>query len=106
MMAGRYGDEMGKGLAVSTNPTAKLCGEMVKEAMRKEFRAYGGDGMSRVPQPSVVVLGGVRRKADVQSEYSVRETQRRRHGAEADEIAALRKLGEAMSEDMELDAVD
>lgn len=37
MMAGRYGNEIGKGLAVSTNPTAKLCGEMVKEAMRKEY---------------------------------------------------------------------
>lgn len=38
-MGGRYGNELAKALAVSANPTAKLCGEMVKEAMRKE---YGG----------------------------------------------------------------
>jgi hypothetical protein len=43
MMGGRYGNEIAKALAVSTNPTAKLCGEMVREAMRKEY-AGGGDG--------------------------------------------------------------
>lgn len=37
MMGGRYGNEIAKGLAVAANPTAKLCGEMVKEAMRKEY---------------------------------------------------------------------
>ncbi len=36
-MGGRYGNEIGKALAVHTNPTAKLCGQMVKEAMRREF---------------------------------------------------------------------
>jgi hypothetical protein len=36
-MGGRYGNEIGKALAVSTNPTAKLCGQMVREAMRKEY---------------------------------------------------------------------
>jgi len=36
-MGGRYGNEIAKGLAVSTNPTAKLCGQMVREAMRKEY---------------------------------------------------------------------
>jgi hypothetical protein len=36
-MGGRYGNEIAKNLAVSTNPTAKLCGEMVREAMRKEY---------------------------------------------------------------------
>ncbi|KAK4157446.1 hypothetical protein C8A00DRAFT_40163 [Chaetomidium leptoderma] len=36
-MGGRYGNEIAKGLAVSTNPTAKLCGEMVREAMKKEY---------------------------------------------------------------------
>lgn len=36
-MGGRYGSEIAKGLAVSTNPTAKLCGQMVREAMRKEY---------------------------------------------------------------------
>jgi hypothetical protein len=39
---GRYGNEVAKALAVSANPTAKLCGEMVKEAMRKEY-AGGAD---------------------------------------------------------------
>ncbi|KAL2170504.1 hypothetical protein VTG60DRAFT_4790 [Thermothelomyces hinnuleus] len=36
-MGGRYGNEIAKALAVSTNPTAKLCGQMVREAMRKEY---------------------------------------------------------------------
>ncbi|KAI9867349.1 MAG: hypothetical protein M1830_005822 [Pleopsidium flavum] len=36
-MGGRYGNEIGKALAVHTNPTAKLCGQMVREAMRREF---------------------------------------------------------------------
>lgn len=39
MMGGRYGNEIAKALAVSSNPTAKLCGEMVREAMRKEYAA-------------------------------------------------------------------
>ncbi|KAE9372064.1 hypothetical protein N431DRAFT_439177 [Stipitochalara longipes BDJ] len=43
MMGGRYGNEIAKALAVSANPTAKLCGEMVREAMRKE---YAGGGVS------------------------------------------------------------
>jgi len=34
---GRYGNEIARALAVGTNPTAKLCGEMVREAMRKEY---------------------------------------------------------------------
>ncbi|KAI1398701.1 hypothetical protein F4819DRAFT_498554 [Hypoxylon fuscum] len=34
---GRYGNEIAKGLAVNTNPTAKLCGAMVREAMKKEY---------------------------------------------------------------------
>jgi hypothetical protein len=36
-MGGRYGNEVGKALAVHTNPTAKLCGQMVQSAMRREF---------------------------------------------------------------------
>ncbi|KAI0972916.1 hypothetical protein F4678DRAFT_32771 [Xylaria arbuscula] len=36
-LGGRYGNEVAKGLAVSTNPTAKLCGQIVREAMRKEY---------------------------------------------------------------------
>ncbi|PMD56365.1 uncharacterized protein K444DRAFT_616191 [Hyaloscypha bicolor E] len=41
MMGGRYGNEIAKALAVSANPTAKLCGEMVREAMRKEYASGG-----------------------------------------------------------------
>lgn len=35
-MAGLYGSEVGKAMAVLSNPTAKLCGGIVKEAMRRE----------------------------------------------------------------------
>lgn len=34
---GRYGNEIAKALAVSANPTAKLCGDMVRQAMRREM---------------------------------------------------------------------
>lgn len=37
MVGGRYGNEIAKALAVAANPTAKLCGDMVREAMRKEY---------------------------------------------------------------------
>jgi len=36
-LGGRYGNEIAKGLAVSTNPTAKLCGQIVQEMMKKEY---------------------------------------------------------------------
>ncbi|KAG5994169.1 hypothetical protein E4U54_003166 [Claviceps lovelessii] len=36
---GRYGNPIAKGLAVSVNPTAKLCGQIVREAMKKEYGA-------------------------------------------------------------------
>lgn len=36
-LGGRYGNEIAKGLAVATNPTAKLCGQIVREAMKKEY---------------------------------------------------------------------
>jgi hypothetical protein len=42
MMGGRYGNEIAKALAVSSNPTAKLCGEMVREAMTKEYAGTKG----------------------------------------------------------------
>ncbi|KAF6821211.1 Tetratricopeptide repeat protein 36-like protein [Colletotrichum sojae] len=42
-MGGRYGNEIAKGLAVSTNPTARLCGQMVREAMKKEYGPSFGD---------------------------------------------------------------
>jgi hypothetical protein len=36
---GRYGNDIAKALAVHTNPTAKLCGEIVRSAMREEYGA-------------------------------------------------------------------
>lgn len=36
-LGGRFGSEIAKGLAVSVNPTAKLCGQIVREAMKKEY---------------------------------------------------------------------
>lgn len=36
-LGGMYGNEVAKALAVHTNPHAKLCGSIVKEAMRKEM---------------------------------------------------------------------
>ena len=36
-IGGRYGNDIAKALAVHTNPTAKLCGQMVQDAMRREF---------------------------------------------------------------------
>jgi hypothetical protein len=36
-LGGRYGNDIAKGLAVSVNPTAKLCGQIVREAMMKEY---------------------------------------------------------------------
>ena len=36
-MGGRYGNEVAKALAVHTNPTAKLCGQMIQEAMKQEY---------------------------------------------------------------------
>ena len=40
-IAGRYGSAIGKALAVRINPTAKLCGQMVREAMKQEYRRTG-----------------------------------------------------------------
>ncbi|CAD6452665.1 954d51a6-7905-409c-b6f2-8f48965cc804 [Sclerotinia trifoliorum] len=37
MTGGRYGNEIAKALAVSANPTAKLCGDMVRQAMKREI---------------------------------------------------------------------
>lgn len=39
-LGGLYGNEVAKALAVHTNPHAKLCGSIVKEAMRKELAGY------------------------------------------------------------------
>jgi hypothetical protein len=37
MMGGRYGNEIAKSLAVATNSTAKLCGGIVRQAMKMDF---------------------------------------------------------------------
>lgn len=38
-MGGRFGNEIARGLAVGTNPTAKLCGQMVQQMMKGEYGA-------------------------------------------------------------------
>ncbi|KAI9869511.1 MAG: hypothetical protein M1813_000300 [Trichoglossum hirsutum] len=37
-LGGRYGNGIGRAMAVHTNPCAKLCGSIVQEAMKKEFK--------------------------------------------------------------------
>jgi hypothetical protein len=39
-LGGRYGNDTARQLAVRTNPYAKLCGSIVKEAMQKEVADY------------------------------------------------------------------
>ncbi|KAJ9609982.1 hypothetical protein H2200_006312 [Cladophialophora chaetospira] len=39
-MGGRYGNETARQLAVKTNPYAKLCGSIVREALTKEIADY------------------------------------------------------------------
>lgn len=39
-LGGRYGNSTAKQLAVKTNPYAKLCGSIVKEALQKEIADY------------------------------------------------------------------
>lgn len=41
-LGGRYGNKAAQQLAVQTNPYAKMCGAIVKEAMRKEFEEFEG----------------------------------------------------------------
>ncbi|KAJ5651005.1 uncharacterized protein N7484_004728 [Penicillium longicatenatum] len=41
-LGGRYGNKVAQQLAVQTNPYAKMCGAIVKEAMRKEFEEFEG----------------------------------------------------------------
>ncbi|EFW98557.1 hypothetical protein CMQ_4409 [Grosmannia clavigera kw1407] len=36
-MGGRFGNDIARGLAVGTNPTAKLCGQMVQQMMKNEY---------------------------------------------------------------------
>lgn len=40
--AGRNGDEKARQMAVKTNPYAKLCGSIVREALREEIRGFYG----------------------------------------------------------------
>lgn len=39
-MAGLYGSEVGRAMAVKTNPYARLCAGIVKEAMTNEYKSY------------------------------------------------------------------
>lgn len=52
-LGARYGNQIAKEMAVRTNPYAKLCGSIVKEAMRKELEE-GGLGKAKV---NVQVMG-------------------------------------------------
>ena len=52
-LGGRYGNDTARQLAVRTNPYAKLCGSIVKEAMQKEVRDY--DLQTRGMSPLVQV---------------------------------------------------
>lgn len=40
-LGGRYGNKIAKQLSVQTNPYAKACGAIVKEALKKEREEYG-----------------------------------------------------------------
>lgn len=40
-LGGLYGNQIAQEMAVKTNPYAKLCGEMVKEALKEDMRAAG-----------------------------------------------------------------
>lgn len=39
-IAGRYGNKTARDLAVKTNPYAKLCGQIVREALQREITTY------------------------------------------------------------------
>jgi len=39
-IAGRYGNKTARDLAVKTNPYAKLCGQIVREALQREIKTY------------------------------------------------------------------
>jgi len=39
-LGGRYGNETARQLAVKTNPYAKLCGSIVREALTKEIADF------------------------------------------------------------------
>jgi len=41
-LGGRYGNKIARQLSVQTNPYAKACGAIVKEALRKEREEFAG----------------------------------------------------------------
>jgi hypothetical protein len=41
-LGGRYGNKVARQLSVQTNPYAKACGAIVKEALRKEREEFSG----------------------------------------------------------------
>jgi hypothetical protein len=43
-VGGRYGNKIAQQMSVQTNPYAKMCGAIVKEAMRKEMNGDTGVG--------------------------------------------------------------
>ena len=47
-LGGRYGNKLAAAMVVKTNPYAKACGNVVKEAMRREMEGYFGSGCSDV----------------------------------------------------------
>ena len=47
-VGGRFGNETARQLAVKTNPYAKLCGSIVKEALQKEIAEYYQGGVQDV----------------------------------------------------------
>lgn len=47
-LGGRYGNELARQVAVKTNPYAKLCGNIVKEAMEKEISDFYQVSIARV----------------------------------------------------------
>ena len=42
-LGGRYGNKIARQLSVQTNPYAKACGAIVKEALRKEREEFAGN---------------------------------------------------------------
>lgn len=52
-LGGRYGNDVARQLAVRTNPYAKLCGSIVKEAMQKEVADYNAQVQGMKPAVQV-----------------------------------------------------
>lgn len=53
-VAGRYGNKTARDVAVKTNPYAKLCGQIVREALQREIKTYyEGVGVAEVANGTV-----------------------------------------------------